>query len=86
MSSSSAPRKEGGGGGGPRRRRLRIERGGPGRNSGSESESESETCREGDGGGLIGEFGGVSRPRENEGNSEFAIEEREREGFELGGI
>jgi len=50
------------------------------------SGSESETRAAGEGSGLIGECGGVSRPRENEGTSELAMEigreiesERERE-------
>jgi len=59
---------------------LRRGRGGSGRVSGSES----ETWAIGEGGGLTGECGGVSKPRENEGTSELAMEigreiENERE-------
>jgi len=48
------------------------------------SGSESETWAIGEGGGLTGECGGVSKPRENEGTSELAMEigreiENERE-------
>lgn len=53
---------------------MRRGRGGSGRVSGSES----ETWAVGEGGGLTGECGGVSRPRENDGTSELAMEIRSK--------